>query len=402
MPQKHPYKALTAKQVQNLINPGRYADGDGLYLYVDKTGYKRWVLRLVIPSRGKRCDISIGGIRQFTLAQAREEAGRMRRLAKEGGDPITERQERRRQKLVPTFKEAAEQVHEAHKATWKNEKHIWQWIHTLKQFVFPVFGSQFVNQTQSVDVLKALQPIWLSKPETARRIKQRIKTVFDWAIANGYRKEGNPVEGINRALPKQMDRDEHHEALPYTAVARFIEELGAANASTSAKLAFEFLILTAARTGEVILAKPEEFDLDNRIWTVPAERMRAKREHRVPLSARAVDIIRRALKLNGGSYVFPGRSMDKPLSNMALLMILRRMGHQNVTAHGFRSTFRDWAAERTNFPHEVCEAALAHVLKNKTEAAYKRTDLFEKRRELMNTWTRFCYTKAESNIVAIR
>src|SRR3569833_564248 len=390
MPKNRPHKALTAKQVQHISTPGRHADGEGLYLYVDHTGYKRWILRLIVPSRGKRCDISIGGLTQFTLAQAREEAGRMRRLAKEGGDPIAERQERRRQKPVLTFKEAAEQVHEIHKATWKNEKHAWQWLHSLKQLVFPVFGSQFVNQTQSVDVLKALQPIWLAKPETARRVKQRIKTVFDWAIAYGYRKEGNPVEGVNKALPKQTDRDKHHAALPYSDVAKVIEGLRKADAAASAKLAREFLILTAARTGEVILARPEEFDLDNRIWTTPAERKKSSREHRVPLSDRAVALIIEARKLSGGRYIFPGRVDGKPLSNMALLMLLRRMDYQEITAHGFRSTFRDWAAERTNFPHEVCEAALAHALKSKTEAAYKRTDLFEKRRELMNTWATFC------------
>ena len=224
--------------------------------------------------------------------------------------------------------------------------------------------------------------------------------MFDWAKAKGYRSDDNPVEGITKALPKQTASAEHHAALPYSQVPQFVETLRKANAMPSARLAFELLILTAARTGEVLGAKPAEFDLDNKVWTVPAERMKAKKEHRVPLSRRAVEIVQEALALNG-AYVFPGRYADKPLSDMALMMVVRRDKLGDITAHGFRSTFRDWAAERTHFPSDVCERALAHTIKNKVQAAYERTDLFEKRRELMDTWAAYVMTKA-AKVITLR
>lgn len=394
------HKALTAKKALNETKPGRYADGGGLYLVIDQNGHKRWVLRLVVPARGKRCDISLGGVATVSLADAREEADRWRKLARDGGDPITARQERRRREAIPTFRMAAENVHEGHAKAWKNPKHVQQWINTLEQYAFPVFGDKAVNLVSSADVLKALQPIWLNKPETARRVRQRIKAVFDWAKAKGYRSDDNPVEGVTKALPKQMGSVEHHAALPYSEVSKFIGQLRNANASVSSRLAFEFLILTAGRTGEVLKAKPEEFDLDNKVWTVPAERMKAKKEHRVPLSPRAIEIVKEAIAL-GGAYVFPGRYSDKPLSDMSLLMIVRREGLGDITAHGFRSTFRDWAAERTSFPSDVCERALAHTIKNKAQAAYERTDLFEKRRELMDTWAAYVAAK-DTKVIPLR
>ena len=394
------HKALTAKRVLNETKPGRYADGGGLYLVIDKTGLKRWVLRIVVPARGKRCDISLGSVNTVSLAHARDAADKWRKLAKDGGDPITVRMESRNREAVPTFKQAALIVHEGHAKAWKNPKHAQQWITTLEQYAFPVFGRKAVNLVSSADVLKALQPIWLEKPETARRVKQRIKAVFDWAKAKGYRSDDNPVEGITKALPKQTASAEHHAALPYSQVPQFVETLRKANAMPSARLAFELLILTAARTGEVLGAKPAEFDLDNKVWTVPAERMKAKKEHRVPLSRRAVEIVQEALALNG-AYVFPGRYADKPLSDMALMMVVRRDKLGDITAHGFRSTFRDWAAERTHFPSDVCERALAHTIKNKVQAAYERTDLFEKRRELMDTWAAYVMTKA-AKVITLR
>jgi integrase len=246
-----------------------------------------------------------------------------------------------------------------------------------------------VDQIDTPDVLKVLSPIWLTKPETARRVRQRIRTVLDWAKAAGFRTGENPVEGVAKGLPKQTDRDEHHTALPYAQVPAFVQKLRESGGSEIVRLAFELLILTASRTGEVLGGRWTEFDLQQKVWTVPADRMKASRPHRVPLTDRALEIVARAKEIGGRSdYVFPGRSGTKSLSNMALLMALRRM-NLDITAHGFRSSFRDWAAEQTNFPREVCEMALAHSIENRVEAAYRRGDLFEKRRELMEVWATF-------------
>lgn len=382
---KHPEKALTAMQVRNLNKPGRYADGNGLYLVVDPSGAKRWLLRVVV--HGKRRDIGLGGASLVSLSEAREKALSYRKLARDGGDPLAEKRKEKRE--IPTFTKAAEQVHAEHKASWKNKKHGDQWINTLKDYVFPHFGETRVDQVNTPDVLKALGPIWLTKPETARRVRQRIKAVLDWAKAAGFRSAENPVEGVEKGLPKQNGRDSHHEAMPYGQVPAFIKNLRASDAGEITRLAFEFLILTASRTSEVLQARWDEFDLDQALWTVPAERMKAGRIHRVPLSDRCVEILKRAKELGAdSSYVFPGRSADKPLSNMVFLMMLRRM-KLDVTAHGFRSSFRDWAAEATHFPREVAEMALAHTIENKVEAAYRRGDLMEKRREIMQAWANF-------------
>ena len=393
---KHPDKALTAVQIRALNKPGRYADGNGLYLKVTESGAKRWELRTVV--RGKRCDIGLGGLKLVSLAEAREEAQKYRKLARDDGDPVAAK--RRARKGVPTFKEAAESVHKEHAKAWKNAKHNDQWINTLKTYAFPVFGDRKVDQVQTPDVLKALTPVWLAKPETARRVRQRIGTVLDWAKAAGFRSGDNPVGEISRALPRQPDRRGHHAALPYTEVSTFLRKLHEAE-PTSASLAFEFLILTAARTGEVLEAKWSEIDLDQAAWTIPADRMKAGREHRVPLALRCIELLGQAKQLSAGSeFVFPGRSNDKPMSNMVLLMIVRRL-EVDCTVHGFRSAFRDWASERTNFAREICEAALAHIVKDKTEAAYRRGDLFEKRRELMATWAAFA-TATDAEIIPLR
>jgi integrase len=292
-------------------------------------------------------------------------------------------------------------VHAEHSAAWKNPKHAAQWISTLVEYVFPAFGDRRVDHIDTPDVLKVLSPIWLTKPETARRVRQRIGTVLDWAKAAGFRAGENPVAGVAKGLPKQPDRDDHHAALPYARVPEFIQILRQTDASEAAKLAFEFLILTATRTGEVLGAKWREVDLEQKTWTIPGERMKSARKHTAPLSARCIDILIRAKALSGsGQYVFPGRSADKPLSNMVFLMTLRRMG-LNITTHGFRSTFRDWASERTNFSREVCEQALAHAVKDKTEAAYRRGDLLEKRRDLMASWAAFA-TSAHADVIPLR
>lgn len=383
---RHPDKALTAVQVRSLKTPGRHADGNGLYLVVDPSGAKRWLLRTMV--QGKRRDIGLGGVALVPLAEAREKATTYRKQAREGGDPLAER--RKSRVNIPTFAEAAEQVHADHKASWKNKKHAAQWITTLRTYANPHLGTRRVDQVDTPDVLRALSSIWLTKPETARRVRQRINAVLDWAKAAGHRGGDNPVEGVERGLPKQANRDDHHAALPYAEVPAFVARLRSSEQGEMARLAFEFLILTAARTGEVLGAEWPEINEGEALWTVPAARMKAGREHRVPLSERALVILRRAKELAPEStLIFPGRKAGKPMSNMVFLMALRRMDVP-ITAHGFRSSFRDWAAEATSLPREVAEMALAHTIENKVEAAYRRGDLLSKRREMMVAWSAFC------------
>ena len=382
---KHPDKALNAVRVRALKEPGRYADGNGLYLVVDPSGAQRWLLRTVVL--GRRRDIGLGSARLVSLAEAREKALEYRRIARDGGDPLALK--RKARMVVPTFREAARKVHAEHAGSWRNPKHRAQWINTLEAYAFPVIGDRLVDQVETNDILKVLTPIWLRKPETARRLRQRLRTVLDWAKASGHRSGENPVETVALGLARQNDQATHHAALPFGEVPAFLRKVRGSEASEGTKRAFELRGLTASRTGEVLGARWEEVDLEKQVWTVPAARMKAHREHRVPLPARAVEILKTAKPLAGTSpFLFPGRSPEKPLSNMVFLMLLRRMGAE-VTAHGFRSSFRDWAALRTSFAREVCEAALAHVNKDKVEAAYRRSDLFEPRRELMETWSSF-------------
>lgn len=387
---KHPDKALSAVKVRQVQQPGRYGDGNGLYLIVDPSGAKRWMLRTIV--HGKRRDIGLGGLSLVSLAEAREKAVEYRKLARAGGDPIAAK--RAAQRTVPTFQKAAETVHAEHKVTWKNAKHGQQWLNTLEQYAYPEIGDKRVDQIDTPDILRILSPIWLTKAETARRVRQRIASVFDWAKAAGYRTGDNPVEGVTRGLPKQDERKSHHEAMPYSDVPAFIKKLRATN-SELGKLAFEFLILTAARTSEVLEARWDEIDDDQKLWIVPAARMKAKREHRVPLGDRCLAILDSARPLSTGSvYLFPGQSIEKPMSNMVFLQMLKRM-EVPVTAHGFRSSFRDWAAETTSHPRELAEMALAHTIENKVEAAYRRGDLLEKRRKLMDDWADFVDTKED-------
>jgi integrase len=257
-----------------------------------------------------------------------------------------------------------------------------------------MFGDRPVDQVDSADILRALTPIWTTKGETARRLKQRAKVILDWAKASGYRTGDNPVDSLSRVLPKGNSKQAHHPALPYAEVPAFLLELSDSDCGEATKLAFEFLILTAARTNEVVGAKWSEVDFDRKTWIVPAARIKAGREHRVPLPTRCLEILTRAEDIsNGSEFVFPGRIASSGLSNMAFLMTLRRLDRADITAHGFRSSFRDWAAEKTNFAQSVVEAALAHVVRNKTEAAYFRTDLFDQRRKLMDAWARHATEK---------
>jgi len=382
-------KGLTAAFVDKVKTPGKYGDGNGLYLIVDTSKASRWVLR--VQSGGRRRDVGLGGTKSVTLAEARDLAYEIRKKARAGLDPVAVRRAER--EGVPTFEECAKTVHAANLKSWRNGKHTDQWINTLEAYVYPTIGKRQVNKIETGDILKVLMPIWTDKPETARRALQRVRTVLDHATAAGHRSGENPCRIAVIGLPKQLGNVKHFAALPYADVPAFIKTLRNADCDSMIRLALEFLILTAARSGEVRGAPPEECDLKSKLWTIPAERMKAEREHVVPLTSRAIEIVTEARRLAPNSnLIFPSRrTRGKPLSDMALTMILRRL-KIDATAHGFRSTFRDWASEETNFPSEVAEMALAHAIDNKVEAAYRRGKLLEKRRLLMDAWSKFVLT----------
>lgn len=376
--------ALTSVFVKQCRGPGVYRDGQGLMLRVETTGTKRWVLRVTV--RGKRRDIGLGSANAVTLAEARDRATDLRRLARDGIDLVAAQQATRT--AIPTFADVATNVHRQRVRAWSNGKHSSQWINTLRDYAYPVFGQKPVSEITSADVLAVLTPIWLSKHETARRVRQRIRAVLEWATVAGHRDGPNPAESVGAGLPRPPDRRHHFEAMSYERVPHFVRDLQECGSGELVRLALEFLILTAARTGDVIGAHWSEIDFESATWTIPAERMKARREHRVPLSPRSIEILKRAKQLPPTiGLIFPGRR-GKPLSNMAMAMVMRRLG-RTETVHGFWSSFRDWTAETTNVPREVCEAALAHAVENKTERAYRRTDLFAKRRQLMDAWAKF-------------
>lgn len=376
--------ALTPVFVKQCKTAGVYRDGQGLILRVEATGARRWVLRLTI--RGKRRDIGLGSAREVSLVEARDKAVELRRLKRDGADPIAA--QRTAKKTAPTFAEAAAIVHRQRLRAWSNGKHRDQWINTLRDHAFPEIGNKLVADISTGDVLAVLTPIWLTKHETARRVRQRVRAVLEWAAVAGHREGANPAIGVGAGLPRQPSKGGHFAAVPYTEVPALACRLRASAGGEVTRLALGFLILTAARTNEVTGAQWDEIDLDDASWKVPAARMKARREHRVPLPQRCVEILLRARELRRRSdLVFPGK-LGKPLSNMAMAMLMRRLG-RSETVHGFRSSFRDWAAEATNFPREVCEAALGHLVESKVERAYRRTDLFEKRRLLMQAWADF-------------
>lgn len=377
---RHPEKALTAATVRSKKQPGFYADGNGLYLKVDKTGAKRWVQRIVIG--GKRRDIGLGSATLVTLADAREKALENRRTARAGGDPLADRA---RASRVLTFKQTAEKVHALHLPTWSNAKQGQQWINTLTTYAFPFIGEKKIDTLSTADVLAVLSPIWTAKPETANRVRQRLSTVLKWSIAQGWR-ETNPAADIAGALPKRSKPIKHHRSLPFDQVAAAIGTVGKSAAADTTKLALEFLILTATRSGEVRGARWDE--VDGNTWTVSGERMKTRKEHRVPLPPRCLEILKAAKPLGDGKgFIFPSTT-GKALSDATLSKLLRELGVDCVP-HGFRSSFRMWASERTDYPREVCEFALAHVVGDAAERAYQRSDLFEKRRALMAAWARY-------------
>ena len=378
-----PQKRLNALRVRNESKPGKYYDENGLFLRVEKSGSKRWVQRLTI--KGRQREVGLGSASLVSLSDARAQAYENRQLARSGGDPLAEKQQ---QGSIPTFEAAARKVHKIHSPTWKNKKHAAQFITTLETYTFPQIGKMSVSDVKAADVLTALLPIWTTKPETARRVKQRIGTVMKWAVAQGFRQD-DPSAVIQYALPKVKTRPKHRKALPYSDVAECIETVAASGAGQTTKLALEFLILTAARSGEVRHATWSEIDLATCEWRVPADRMKAGIEHSVPLSPRAVAILNEARAYADGSdLVFPGSRQGKPLSDMTLSKLVKSLGY-DVDVHGFRTSFRTWAQEQTDFPREVVEKALAHTIRNKVEAAYARSDLFEKRHELMNAWASY-------------
>jgi integrase len=369
-------------------------------LRIAPSGSKSWIYRFMLAGQAR--EMGLGSTDDVSLDEARELARECRKLCKQGVDPIEARHRRQVAARLQdargiTFEECARRYIAAHQAGWKNEKHARQWPQTLKAFAFPVFGSLPVQAVDVTLVMKAIEPVWSGKTETASRVRGRIEAVLDWATARGYRTGENPARWkghLENLLPKKskLRRVRHLAALPYNEIGAFMTELR--RQEGVAARALEFCILTAMRTDEVLGAPWNEIDLDEAIWSVDAERMKAGREHRLPLSDRAIEILEEMRLLRQGELVFPGSRAARPLSHMAMLRVLEAMGRSDLTAHGFRSTFRDWAAESTNFPREVCEQALAHAIANKVEAAYRRGDLFQKRRQLMAAWARHCAAPA--------
>jgi integrase len=386
--------SLTVKFVDQLRTPGVYRDGLGLLLRVEASGAKRWVLRTTV--NGRRRDIGLGSAREVTLREARDEATALRKLARSGQDPVAHRRKIKQEQL--TFAQAAEKVHAQNTGSWRNGKHVAQWITTLRTYAFPMIGKMPVGNIQSADVLRVLTPIWVTKPETARRVRQRIRVVLDWAVTASHRsaRSVNAADAVRAGLPKQPRHRRHHPAVPWKGIPTFVRQLRQTPSAESVRFALEFLILSAARTGEVVGARWPEIDIANTTWTVPAARMKSHRDHRVPLSQPALQLLTECReRWPTSEFVFPGRDGKRPLSNMALLMLMRRLGRKEVP-HGLRSSFRDWAAENRK-DRDLAEAALAHALPDRTEAAYRRSDLFEARRNLMEAWASFvCGSNGQS------
>jgi integrase len=399
--------ALRPLQVKN-AKPGRHVDGNGLHLLVKASGARSWVLRYTL--HGKTRDVGLSrcpealvllaqsGREELSLAQARDLAAIYRLKVRAGIDPLSERARQAEASRLAqaqvaaervTFRAAAQSYLASRESTWRNAKHRQQWHNTLSAYVFPSLGALPVADIGTAEVLAVLEPIWKSKAETANRVRGRMEAIIDAARARGHFSGENPARWrghLDKILPaRQRLSRGHHAAMPYDEVPAFLEQLRARKAV--AAMALEFTILTAARTGEVLGATWEEVDVEKRTWTVPAQRMKAGREHRVPLSNHAVELLNETRKLEN-PFLFPGQR-GGPMSGMAMAMLLRRMGHE-LTVHGFRSSFRDWASETTAFPHEVCEMALAHSISNKSEAAYRRGDIFDKRRMLMDEWAHYC------------
>lgn len=378
--------SLTALQIKN-AKPGRYADGKGLYLLVKPTGTKSWILR--VQADGRRRDFGLGPVDLVNLSEARAKALEGRKMVFNGLDPSKEW--RRKVEVTPTFEAAARQFLEKIKGGWKNEKHAAQWIVSLERFAFPALGAKPIDKIDAPDIQAALLPIWLTVPETARRVRQRIAGVLDYAHGQGWRSTEAPMRAVAKGLPKQPKNGGHFAAMPYPELPAYMRELRK-QACSVGRLALEFTILTAARSGETRGATWAEVDLEKKLWTVPAGRMKMGETHTVPLSDDAIDVLERAKALSAGkkgALIFPG-TKGQPLSDMTMGKALKQTGGAGYTVHGFRSAFREWVAETLpQVPGAVAEAALAHAVSNKVEAAYRRTKFLDQRRELMATWAEF-------------
>ena len=398
---------LSALKVGRIKAPGYSSDGAGLWLQTSASGAKSWIFRFMLNGRAR--EMGLGPLHTVGLADARVKAGDARKLLLEGLDPIEARNAAQRMSKLAaakaiTFDDASKSYIATHRAGWKNAKHISQWESTLKTYASPAFGALPISDIDTGMVMKCLESIWATKTETASRVRGRIESILDWATVRGYRTGDNPARWkghLDHLLPARTDvqKVEHHPALSYSEIGNFFAALR--EQEGIAAKALEFTILTAARTGEVIGTQWDEIDFDEKIWTIPETRMKAKREHRVPLCPRAFAIVKELRNVPVETFVFRGRREGSSLSNMAMLELLKRMGRGDLTVHGFRSTFRDWAAERTNYPRDVAEMALAHAVGDKVEAAYRRGDLFDKRRRMMQEWQKFCETPTQGKTAEV-
>ncbi len=398
---------LSAKKVEHLKERGWYADGNGLYLQVSITGSKSWAYRY--HSKGKQQWHGLGAYSKLnSLRKARQAAAECKQLRKDGFDPIEHKKKLALDKELDeakslTFKECADQYIDSHKNGWKNAKHASQWVNTLNAYAHPTIG-QLPVQSIDIDlILKILEPIWYTKTETASRVRQRIENILDWAIVRNYRQGDNPAlwrGRLDKILPKRnkVQKPKHFAAMDYRELPEYFRSIRAKDTIAAKTLAFT--ILTAARNGEARAITYEELNQDEAIWIIPDDRMKADREHRVPLTGEALAIIDEmaTLKRKTDDYVFVGLKAGRPISEAAILKLVKDT-HPTLTVHGFRSTFRDWCAEQTNYPREVAEAALAHSIRDKTEAAYQRGDIFEKRRKLMDSWADYCLNRKETGKV---
>lgn len=393
---------LNAAKVANLKTPGHYGDGNNLYLQVSAAGTKSWCFRYRLGQR--RRDMGLGAFPTVSLQEARDAALANQKLLQSKKDPIEEKRAEAAHLRIEsarslTFRECTQRYLQANDVKWSNEKHRKQWPSTLERYAFPKLGSQPVQLISKALILEVLEPIWATKAETAGRLRGRIEMVLGWATVSGFRDGPNPArwkDNLSHALPAKQKarRVKHHPALPYKEIATFLEKLKEQDGVSAAAL--QFTILTAARTNEVLGACWAEIDLDKKLWAVPAERMKARKPHRVPLSPHAVQLLERMHQTRQGEIIFPGQKVGAPLSNMAMLKTLARMERTGITVHGFRSTFRDWAAEHGH-PSDVVEPALAHDKKSETERAYYRSDQFDRRIALMDAWGRYCSTPQLAN-----
>ncbi|MFP3614430.1 integrase arm-type DNA-binding domain-containing protein [Paraburkholderia sp. SIMBA_050] len=389
---------LSALRVAKEVAPGHYADGGGLYLQIADSGARSWVFRFKLNGRVR--EMGLGPLSRVPLGEARKLAAGYRDMVRDLIDPILARREQQRRQLLDisseanvTFREATEAFIRVQEPQWRNRKHVQQWGNTLKTYAYPVIGEVRVRDIDTAMIVRILQPIWTKKAETARRVRGRIKAILDAETVLGHRTGSNParyVDHLQLVLPRSKKRSQvrHHPALPWEDIPSFVRELE--QRPRRAARILHLLILTATRTNEVRFARPEEFDLDNRVWSIPGDRTKSGRPLRVPLCERALEIVRSALPKAKYGYLFPGCKEGHPLSNMAMLILLRRMSRHGITVHGFRSTFRDWVAECTEYPDSLAEEALAHIITSQTVAAYRRRDQLERRRVMMEDWGLYC------------